>query len=129
MSQQGEFFEKVIEDAPQTDVIRAVGAPPVKPARTHPMAVGLKEAKQLIALVLEDVDNLRALGKAFQVEFDDNPTRFLRMYEPLLRGYESSDKGVVEERGTIRISGPTIIMTDGTVRDGLSKPEEVEDGG
>lgn len=125
--QQDEFMKEVARDAPTTNLMRKEDNLPVKPSRTHPMAIGLKEAKQLIARILESEPNLKKLKKGLQEEFNANPTKFFRMYEPLLRRYEDVDKVGLDDRASIHVTGPTIIMTgDG---DGNPVKKEEEDGG
>lgn len=58
------------------------------PAGPHPLAEGLRRAKLEIAKILEDDANLEHLALTLQDEFKTNPTKFLRVYEPLLRRYE-----------------------------------------
>jgi hypothetical protein len=54
----------------------------------HPAVVGIRRAKLAISELLARSENLDKLKLALQTEFDEDPTRFLRLYEPLLRPYE-----------------------------------------
>ncbi len=112
--QAADFVDTALANAPSGGVIQAAGGKPAKPTRrVHPMAVGLRKAKEAIAAVLDRSANLEALQLALQSEFDHDPTKFLRVYEPLLRRYEELEKGEADTKQTIRVLGPALIIAGG----------------
>ncbi len=113
MSKRSDFIATAVKEAPRGGLVQRSDAPLPVPAQTHPMAVGLKEAKQLIARILESKPNLKKLERALQREFTDNPTKFFRAYEPLLRRYEEADKLTKNVGVPVHISGPTLINMGG----------------
>ena len=80
--------------------------------KIHPMAVGLKEAKAAIANVLQNTNNLGLLASCLQEEFDKDPTKFLRQYEPLLRRYEAMSKESVGTPSHVNVMTGVVIQTD-----------------
>ena len=56
----------------------------------HPLAVGIVEAKSVLSALLAKDQNICILRDALQDEFDESPTKFLRVYGPLLALYEKA---------------------------------------
>jgi hypothetical protein len=72
-------------------------------AKTHPLAVGLKEAKAIINEILKDESNLEHLRIALQTKFSEDPIKFLLTMEPLMKRYEKLSSEGKEEKAKVRL--------------------------
>ena len=75
----------------------------------HPLAIGVKKAKELISSILADPMNLAMLRLRLEELFMEDPAKFLLVFEPLLRKYEdvtTGRGGTGKSAVKIVVSGP-----------------------
>ena len=106
--------EQAFTDRQLPSVAAEVSRPddPFRFDRVHPLAVGIREAKQVLSTILADVTNIEILKQALQNEFLIDPPGFLRLYEPLLKRYEDASRTADDGRRAIRI---TVSGADETI--------------
>ena len=90
------------------------GSPPTpvfQRPEIHPLAFGLRKAKEQISAILADEGNLAVLQEKLQEAFDKDPTKFLLVFEPLLRRYEELGGAPTDQKVSVKIltQGPTQV--------------------